>query len=121
MRALSILFGILLCAEALLTGTWVASHLTTAAVYPWATVAIILVRGLVGAVQFAAGWMLMGRHSAGVLFGQWAFGTSAVLLVLELGAGLSPSSLFPTFRVPVIVGYAAYALVAIAVLRRTRA
>jgi hypothetical protein len=113
------LIGVLISFEALFTGVWVAGHLTTLGMYPAPTIAIVAVRGLVGALQFAAGSMLMTRHPAGPAFARVGFGASAVLLWIVIGTRLSPTSLFPTYRVPFMAAYTVYAAGVIWLLRRS--
>jgi len=62
--------------------------------------------------------LLSARALPAVAFARMAFILSAGLLVLELGARLSPSSVLPGLRLPVVVGYALYAWVAVIVLNR---
>ena len=51
----------------------------------------------------------------------WSLIASAALLTIELGARLSPSSLFPSYRWPVIGAYWAYAIAAWWWIRRRAA
>jgi hypothetical protein len=111
---LRVVIAILLIGESLLTGTWIAARLPVLAAYPITVVGLVVLRGLVGAWQFAGGYALIVRrgHPAGVEIAAWSLIASAVLLTIELGAGLSPSSLFPSYRWPVIGAYWAYAVAA---------
>jgi hypothetical protein len=45
------------------------------------------------------------------MFTRWSLLASALVLTLELGAGLSPTSVFPAFRWPMVAAYWAYATV----------
>jgi hypothetical protein len=109
-----IVIAILLIGESLLTGTWIAGRLPVLAAYPSVVIGLVLLRGLVGAWQFAGGYVLLVRraHPAGAELAAWSLIASAALLTIELGARLSPSSLFPSYRWPVIGLYWTYAIAA---------
>jgi hypothetical protein len=111
---LRVVIAILLIGEGLLTGTWIAGRLPALAAYPLVVIGLVLVRGLVGAWQFAGGYLLLLRrgHPAGAVLAAWSLIASAALLTIELGAQLSPSSLFPSYRWPVLGAYWAYAIAA---------
>jgi hypothetical protein len=121
--ALRVVIAILLIGESLLTGTWIAARLPVLAAYPITVVGLVVVRGLVGAWQFAGGYVLLVRrgHPAGAELAAWSLIASAVLLTIELGAEFSPSSLFPSYRWPVIGAYWAYAIAAWWWIRRRAA
>jgi hypothetical protein len=118
--AIRVVIAILLIGESLLTGTWIAGRVSVLAAYPLVVVGLVLLRGLVGAWQFAGGYVLLVRraHPAGAELAAWSLIASAALLTIEIGAGLSPSSLFPSYRWPVIGAYWAYAIAAWSWIRR---
>jgi hypothetical protein len=111
------LIAVLLGTESLLTAFWVARLVPALSIYPWSVTVVVACRALVAAVQFSASLMLRRRHAAGRLFARTALLASALLLAIELGARVAPSNLFPSYRWPVIVGYAVYALLATWLLR----
>lgn len=76
-------------------------------------------RAVVIALQVAAVVMLFGRRPAGAAFGASALWSSAVLILLEIGLGLSPSSVPPGQRWPMVILYWGYAALASWLLRRT--
>jgi hypothetical protein len=112
--------GLLLVAEALSTALRTAGRLSILSVYPWMAISFVAARFAVALVQFAGGTMLLNGRPGGRAIGQWAFGTSAVLRVFELGFGFAPTSLFPSYRWPAVGLYCAYAAAAIGYLRHTR-
>lgn len=108
-----------LVAEGLLTALWVAGRLPTLVIYSPLTILIIGVRAIVGALQFASGWMLIRRVPPAAIFAKAALIASATLLTIELGAEITPTNLFPSYRWPVIGVYWVYVGVASWVLRRS--
>ncbi len=115
------ILAILLILEALFTGLWVAGLLPTFAVYDWLAIATVVLRGLVGACQFASGWLLLRRLPPADRLAETAFVASAALMTVEVGFGVAPSSLFPEFRWPVVGAYWLYALLAAGYLHFTKA
>lgn len=83
-------------------------------------IGLVVMRGFVGALQFAAGWMLSSNRPPGVPLGRLAFVTSAVLTTLEVGFNLAPTRVYPWWRWQFTAAYWAYALLALLVLRRRR-
>ena len=81
-------------------------------------IVLVVFRGFVGALQFAAGWMLLGGRLPGVPLARLAFVTSAVLTTLEVGFNLAPTRVYPWWRWQVTAAYWVYALVALLLLRR---
>jgi hypothetical protein len=59
------------------------------------------------------GLTLRQGRPGGAALARWAFLTSAVMLTIELSAGLTPTNTFPGHRPPIIAGYWAYAVVGI--------
>jgi hypothetical protein len=112
-----ILIGVLLALEGLSTGVATISRVQSFAVYPAAIDALFALRGVVGVLQFASGWMLVRNAGPGRPFARVALLASACLLTLELGFALAPTSVFPTFRWPVVVAYWIYAIASTLLLR----
>ena len=114
------LIAVPLLLEGALTVIWVTRLLSTLAVYGGLTLALIGVRGLVGAMQLTSGvWLLSNRLAAPTLAAA-SLVASALLLVVEVGLRQSPSNLDPTFRWQFVIAYALYAAVMIALLTRGR-
>jgi hypothetical protein len=111
------LLAFLLIAEGVSTLFWLVMLLPSLGWRDRSSVAVIVVRGVVGALQLVSGWGLASRNVSAPALACWALGLSAALLPLEIGFHLSPSNLDPTYRWPLVWAYAVYALVAIFVLR----
>ncbi len=109
--------GFLLIAEGVSTLFWLVMLLPSLGWRDRSSVAVIVVRGVIGALQLVSGWGLASRNASAPALARWALGISAALLALEIGFHLSPSNLDPTYRWPLVWAYAAYALVAIVILR----
>lgn len=107
--------------EGTLTVAWLTSLLSTIGIYDATTQLVIGARGVVGTLQLTSAWLLMAGRLPARVFATWAFALSAILIVLELGARLSPSNLDPAFRWPVVAIYGVYALTMIWLLTRGRA
>ena len=76
-------------------------------------VALILLRGALGALQFIGGWLLANRRPQGYGLSQWAFACAALLTPFDVGMGLAPTSIYPWLRWQVTIAYEVYALAAI--------
>jgi len=113
MPGLRALFVVLLVVEALNALLWAARIVSAAAAYDTVVLVMVLFRVLVSALQGVSAWLLAGRALPAVALARLAFALSAVLLVLEIGFRLSPSSVQPGLRLPIVAAYAAYALTCI--------
>jgi xanthine/uracil permease len=103
--------------EGLATGVRAATRIPVLIFYPPLTLGIVLVRVGVALAQFTSGWMLINERPAGPVFGQLTYAASALLVTVEIGLGLAPTSLFPAYRWPAVALYWLYAAAAIAALR----
>lgn len=108
-RTSNLLVATALVVDGLLSALWVARLVPVVAAYDPLVLLLILARGLVSALLITAGSMLFRAAPPGPLFARSAVLTSALLLTLEIGFRLSPSSLFPSYRWPAVAGYWAYA------------
>ena len=90
------------------------------AAYRPLTIGMLVLRALVGVLQFAGGWTLNGRRPVGRAIARSSLVASAVLTTLELGFRLAPTSLFPSYRWPVVAIYWLYALAGVWILREPR-
>jgi hypothetical protein len=115
-----IVIAVALVVEGLSTGVTTVGRLPGLVVYPALTIAIIALRGLVGIVQFVAGWLVLRRQAPGASVGRGVLAASACLVTLELGFGLAPTSLFHTYHWPVVGLYWIYAVIGIVVLGTAR-
>ncbi len=71
------LLASLLIAESLFGALRVAGLLSRLSGYDNVAVALILARGLLGALQFISGWLLANRRPQGFALAPWAFVASA--------------------------------------------
>ena len=112
------LLGFLLVAEGTYTVVWLTGLLPTLGWRGGTSVALMAARAIVGALQLTSGWWLSSRQPRAAALARTALLLSAGFTTLELGAGLSPSDLDPTFRWPAVALYWVYALGAAWLLRR---
>jgi hypothetical protein len=103
--------------ESLSTAARTAGRLAVLSIYPWPTLAFIGARMCIAVLQFSSGWMIFTRSSIGWPLGRRTFLISACLVTLELGFGLVPTNLFPTYRWPAVGLYWVYALIGVWMLR----
>jgi hypothetical protein len=111
------LLSFLLIAEGVTTLAWLVQLMPSLGWRDRSSVAIVLARGVVGAMQLTSGWWLAtGRQSAPAM-ARAALLVSAALITVELGARMSPTNLDPTFRWPIVGAYWIYAIAAVWWLR----
>ena len=110
MRGFRMLLAILLAFEAVNALLWSSRILSAAPAYSALVLTMVLLRVVVSAAQGAAAWLLIAGAPAGVPLARLAFVSSAVLLSGEIGLRLSPSSLQPGVRLPLVGAYWLYAL-----------
>jgi hypothetical protein len=119
MRALLVrLLAFLLIAEAMFGALRVANLLPRLAAYDAIALVLIVARGLIGALQIAAGWMIATHRPQGRTLGQAALAAAALITVFDVGFGLAPTDVYAWLRWQVTAAYGAYAAAAIALLRR---
>jgi uncharacterized membrane protein (DUF2068 family) len=112
--AIALLLGI----EAFVGLQGLARFVEIAAAYDAAVWLMAALRAAVTVMQGTAAWTLWRAAPPGPLFARVAVVSSAVVLTLEIGARLAPSSLPPGTRVPVIVAYWVYAAAVLLALKR---
>lgn len=110
---LMVAFGL----EALLGVRALAGFLPVAASHDATVWAMTFVRALVTLGQGVTAMLLSRRADPARPLGRAVVVTSAVLLTLEIGARLAPSSLPPGTRGPVLTAYWLYAVVVVWILR----
>jgi hypothetical protein len=110
--------ALLLIAEGVWTLMWLTQLLSSLGWRDKSSVALILARGVVGAMQLTTGWGLAGKRPSALPLARWVLLVSAVLFTVEIGWRLTPTDLDPTYRWPLVVAYWVYALVAFLFLRR---
>ena len=115
---------VLLCGCLMLEGAstalWITSRLSMLAAYGGLTLALMLARGLMGALQLTTGSLLWRRAPAGEAIVPAVFLTSAALYAVELGLRLRPSSVYPGARWILVVGYGIYAVTCAGLILRGR-
>ena len=104
--------------EAMFAGLYIANAVPQIGIYDAIAVTLILARGLIGAVQFAGGWLLANRRPQGVVLAQWGLAGGAIVTILGVGFDLAPTSIYHWLRWQATGVYVVYAVAAIAVLRR---
>lgn len=102
--------SILLILEGLASGVWVAGLLSALPGHSAFTIVLILIRGLVGAVQFMSGWLLLTGRLPAVVLAQGALLAGGVMATLETGFRLVPTNGDPTYRWVLVGTYWLYAL-----------
>jgi hypothetical protein len=105
--------------EAMFAGLYVANALAQLGIYDTVAVSLIIARGLLGAVQFAGGWILATGRPQGVVLAQWGLAGGAIVTILGVGFNLAPTSIYHWLRWHATAVYVAYAIAAIAILRRS--
>jgi hypothetical protein len=110
--------ALLLIAEGVWTLMWLTQLLSSLGWRDKSSVALILARGVVGAMQLTTGWGLAGKRPSALALARWVLLVSAVLFTVEIGWRLTPTDLDPTYRWPLVVAYWVYALVAFLFVRR---
>jgi hypothetical protein len=116
--SISRLLAFLLIAESLFGALYVSSLIAYVGNYDGVAVALILARGVLGALQFIGGWLLANRRPAGPVLSRLALVAGAVHVVLSLGFNLAPTDIYYWYRWHVTTAYCAYALAGVALLSR---
>src|SRR5262245_53992002 len=112
------LIAFALIAEALFGALYLSNYLTFLATYDPVAIVLILSRGVIGALQFAGGWMLATRRPTGAVLARWGLIGGAAFMILAVGFNLAPSDVYHWYRWHVTAAYFAYAATAIWILRR---
>jgi hypothetical protein len=100
----------LLILEGLASGVWVVGLASALPGHSALVVVLVLTRGLVGALQFMSGWLLLTGRLPAVVLAQAALIVGGVMATLETGFRLVPSNSVPTYRWVVVAAYWTYAL-----------
>src|SRR6476646_6093150 len=97
--------ALLLIAEGVWTLMWLTQLLSSLGWRDKSSVALILARGVVGAMQLTTGWALASRRPSALALARWVLLVSAGLLTIEIGWRLTPTDLDPTYRWPLVLAY----------------
>ena len=111
------LLAFALIAEALFAALRVAELISQLGGYDAVAVTLIVLRGLLGALQFMGGWLLASRRPQGLSLAAWAFAGAAIITPFDVGMGLAPTSVYPWLRWQVTIAYDVYAIAALIYLR----
>ena len=117
-RVISRVIAFALIAESLFGALYVTTLLSSLQGYDAVAVALIVARGLLGALQFVAGWTLANRRPVAVVLARWALAGGVILTVLMVGFYLAPTDIYHWYRWQWTAGYCIYATLGIAVIRR---
>jgi hypothetical protein len=113
-----VVLSVLLILEALNAGFYVANLIPALPGHDLSVVVVILARGVVGALQFTASWLLIHKRPPAVALARYAFLSSAILTTLAVGFNLAPTSVYPWWRWQVTTIYWGYAVVALWILSK---
>src|SRR5690606_542505 len=114
--AMRIVLAVLLALEALNSLAWLARIASFVAAYDATVLSVAALRAVVTAVQLMTASLLVRQAPPALTFARAVFVLSALLLVVELGLGLAPSSVPSWWRWQVVSAYAVYAAAAVAVI-----
>jgi hypothetical protein len=81
--------------EAMFAGLYVANLIPQIGIYHAIAIALIVARGLLGAVQFVGGWLIATHRPQGATLAQWGLAGGAIVTILGVGFDLAPSSIYP--------------------------
>jgi hypothetical protein len=115
------LIAFLLILEAMFAGLYLVNQLDQLGMNGPVALALILARGLAGALQSAGGWLLATHRPQGIVLAQWGLAAGAVITILGVGFNLAPTSIYHWLRWQATAAYCLYAVAAIAFLRATNA
>jgi len=118
-RAVRLVAAALLLADGLSAALGVAATFPGLVAHQFPALAMITLRAASGALEATGGWFLLGHNPAAVPIARAGVLVAATYATLGIGARLAPTSLDPAFRFPVVVGYWAYALIVLTLLKRT--
>lgn len=105
MRVLSCLF----IAESLFAALYLSQLISALPGHDASVIALILARGVVGALQFTAGWLLGARRQTSFVVARSTIVCAMSWELLAVGFNLAPTSIYPWWRWQVTGAYALYA------------
>ena len=113
-RLLSALFVL----ESLLAALYLSQLISALPGHSASVIAMILARGLVGALQFTAAWLLNARRPTAIVVARWAVASAMVWMLLAVGFNLAPTDVYPWFRWQATAAYVLYLSVLLGLLSR---
>ena len=115
-RVLSFLF----VAESVLAAFYLSQLISALPGHDTSVIAVILARGVVGALQFMAGWLLGARRPVGVVVARWAIVGAMTWELLAVGFNLAPTGIYPWWRWQATGIYFIYGTAMLAALHKSR-
>ena len=112
------ILALALIVESVFNALYVAGLLRALSIYDGVAVALILARGMTGALQFTGGWTLMTKRPGAAVLARLALIVSAALTTVDVGFNLAPTSVYPWWRWQVTIAYWIYAVLGIYLTRR---
>ena len=106
--------------EAMFAGLYVVNTMGQLGIYDDVAVTLIVARGVLGALQFAGGWLLANRRPQGLVLALWGLAGGAIVTILGVGFDLAPTSIYHWLRWQATGVYVIYACLSITVLRFRR-
>ena len=106
---MSRLLSALFLFESLLAALYLSQLISALPAHDAGVIVVILLRGVVGALQFTAGWLLAERRPMGVVVARWAVVCAAIWVLVAVGFNRAPTDVYPWWRWQATVGYGLYA------------
>ena len=119
-RPLRLLAAALLLFDGLSAAFGVATATAGLAAHSPGVIAMVGLRALAGACEASGGWLLLQENPAATPIARVGVLLAACYATFGIGLRLAPTNLDPAFRQPVVVGYWAFALVVLGLLRTAR-
>jgi hypothetical protein len=107
------LLAFLLLAEALVRGVRLTELLPALPGYDPTSITLVLAGGVVAALEFTSGWMLLAGRLPASTLACWSWAASAAINTLSIGFSLAPTLVYPWLRWQATVAYWVYAIAAI--------
>jgi hypothetical protein len=107
----------LLILEAVQSALWITRLLPSLAVRDRTTIALVVLRAAISALQMVAGVQLRANRMSAAPLARATLLASAALIPFEIGWRLAPTNLDPTYRWWVVGAYLVYAAAAVRYLK----
>ncbi len=116
LRLLSFLFLI----ESLFAALYLSQLISAIPGHDALVIAVILARGVVGALQFTAGWLLGARRPVGFVVAQWAIVAAMAWELLAVGFNFAPTGIYPWWRWQATGAYFIYGTAILGAIHKSR-
>ncbi|HUF47674.1 MAG TPA: hypothetical protein VMM93_07645 [Vicinamibacterales bacterium] len=110
--------GVLLVVDGAGAAMTLAMLLSVIATHQPTAIVMVIVRAVAGAIELVGGMLLLQAREPGVTVARTGAVAAAVAGTLGIGLRLAPSSLDPSMRMPVVVGYWLFAVVVVGLTRQ---